>query len=152
MKIMTGNMLSVVGTSDFVFFTANSTQTINNHLVMGKGIALQFKNLMPDLPFELGRKIYKARLFGKWYGIMDSGLHIGKSSIWAFQTKTSYKRKSNTQDLILSISLLRHLAMSEGDKRFDLNYPAIGLGGLSREIVSPMISILPDNVTIWQKA
>ncbi len=32
-----------------------------------------------------------------------------------------------------------------------LNFPGIGYGGLNRNEVLPIISILPDNVEIWEK-
>lgn len=151
MNILTGNMLSIVGSSDYVFFTSNSTPTSNNRLVMGKGIAQQFKNLLPNLPEVLGKKLYEANLFCKLFGIMDSGLKVGRSNIWAFQTKTLFRFDSTPTILELSISMLKEIAENCPELRFDLNYPAIGLGGMNINTVLPMISVLPDNVNIWQK-
>ena len=50
----------------------------------------------------------------------------------------------------ISTSMLGELANVYTNTRFDLNFPGIGNGHLSKDEILPIISKLPDNVHIWE--
>lgn len=139
----TGNMFKAsIGLGDSLLVTTNSYIRNDGAVVMGRGAALSAKNKYPDIPYDLGRRITHLGT----YGILmpDRGNFVG-----AFQVKKHYKDEATVDLIKISTDILVDIA-SRYDGMIHLNYPGIGNGKLNREVVQPIIKILPDNVIVWE--
>jgi hypothetical protein len=143
MHIRVGNMTEHLEEADVVLFTANSLIKKDGTLVMGAGFAKTIRDLFPGIALELGTAL-KKRKDKDAYGILMSSGKIG-----AFQTKGHPSIPSSMYYIHPSITALKELALNNPEKTYYLNYPGIGMGGLSIGQVYPVIEMLPDNVTIW---
>lgn len=161
-----GNMLTPphLAQADLALITANSTtHSANNELVMGLGIALMVKKMYPQLPAVLGAEIiaraktaapflYRDREYcehGPPYKLLISP-RWPEGKLGLFQTKTRFYWPANLaliQDATVELMLW---CMAHPDKKVHLNFPGIGCGQLPRNEVLPIVSRLPDNVTIWE--
>lgn len=132
-------------------FTANST-IHNNKLIMGGGAALAAKKAYPNIDTILAEEV-KDWSFNEVYGVVVVPYY--DFFICAFQTKT-HPSLPSTLELIEEAchSLNRYLALNyeEGEQpTVHLNYPGIGLGGLTPEEVGPIIeSLLGDNIIVYK--
>jgi hypothetical protein len=68
-----------------------------------------------------------------------------------FQTKREYAHKSHADLIIRSCDDLRKDAEAHPHIEFRVNFPGIGYGGLAREEVLPLLSVLPENVLVFEK-
>ena len=125
-------------------FTSNHTCKNNGDLVMGRGNALAFKLAYPEAPTYLGKEI-------KNNPSPIIAIPYGKGGIGSFQTKEHWRNPSTEALIQTSTNMLLKYATDYPHWTFHLPYPAIGNGGLTREIIEPIISILPDNVLIYIK-
>jgi hypothetical protein len=140
-----GNIWDMWGKTDLFLFTANSTLKTNGRLVMGKGIALEVRNKIPDIDLDFGMKLDR---IGSTYGVMT---HIAfNQMIGAFQVKYNWKHKADRHLIMNSCCKLFYVIVNNNLQRVDLNFPGIGNGGLKREEVLPIVSYLPDCVHIWE--
>ena len=130
---------------DYVCITTNSILNTKGELVMGAGIALEAKKRFPQLPKIYGNKIDKLGLFGKDYYLLQ---HI---NLIAFQTKRHYEDKSPIELVKRSTQRLKFLATLFDDSIFGLPFPAVQNGGLSKDVVLPIINCLPNNVIVFEK-
>ena len=73
------------------------------------------------------------------------------NNLIAFQTKIHYKDKSPLDLVKKSVTRLKFLATLFDDCLFGLPFPAINNGGLTKEVVLPIIESLPDNVLVFEK-
>ena len=121
---------------DYIGFTANSVIKSNGALVMGAGAAKVVRDWIKDIDLKLGAKITP----GKDYYIIREG------NIFAFQTKRHWSEDTPLDLLSKSIDLLDKSARKFPSKTFALNFPAIGHGGIKKELVLAMSKDLPDNV------
>lgn len=126
-------------------FTANSCIRQNNALVMGAGNAKAFKETYPNVDIEFGKRINHLSEFNVKF------LGYGKGLLGAFQTKIDWKNNTPMNVLINSIEKLTYVANNNPYWIFHLPCPAIGRGGLEREVVFSLIETLPDNVYIYFK-
>lgn len=146
MILQKGDIWSVWNITDLLLFTANSTITKDNKLVMGAGIAKEVRDRFPGIDSRIGNLLNELQLANKDFGLLlsPSGKKIG-----AFQTKIDWKQPSNLE--LIRKSTLMLLEVSSNYKRIDLCYPGINHGKLNPSDVLPIIQQLPDNVYIWQK-
>ena len=145
-KFEFGNVWNEHQNTDAFLITTNSYIRNDGELVMGRGIAKESKDLFEGLPLALGNKIEKRCGHLGTYGIFPSG----QNKIVAFQVKTHFKNDAELGLIENSAGQLSKVAKKYSDKRFDLNFPGIGWGGLNEEKVKPILKPLPDNVHIWR--
>ena len=154
MNVRQGNMLKHLKDIDLLCFTANGVISAHDKLIMGKGFAKQVRDQFPGIDAALGRKIKMLGISGiQMFGLISvpaqNNYHSGTFQIGAFQTKGDWRDRS-TYDLVrFSTERLNKYATENPEVRISLNYPAIGLGGLHKDLVYEYVRILPDSVTLW---
>ncbi len=149
MKLVTADMFGVIDSVDNFVITTNSTIKDNGALVMGAGIAREVRDNFPGIDLAWGEVIERVGLLlpkGLAYGIVVSK----RIDIATFQVKYHYRDKADLELIAMSAVQLTKWAKLVPDETFALNYPGVGLGGLSKTEVWPLIKNLPDNVTVFQ--
>jgi hypothetical protein len=116
---------------------------------MGAGAAFEAKKLYPTSPALLGMKIKAKRDPKGFYGL--AFCHQHNCRLGAFQTKYHWNSDSSLELIQASIRQLEIYAISTPSQTIFLNFPGIGLGGLKREEILPLLANLPDNVTVWER-
>ena len=114
--------------------------TVNTQGVMGKGIALQFKNVFPH-NYKIYKEACKKGVFdiGNLLIVEDNGLISGKKTIINFPTKISWR---NPSEYIYIEKGLEKLIQEIEDKNIkSIAIPPLGSGngGLNWEVVKKMI-------------
>ncbi len=122
--------------------------TVNCVGVMGKGIALQFKQAFPE-NYDYYRKACSKNLVKP--GAMltyETGSMVNPRMIINFPTKRHWKGKSRLQDIELGLDALKHEVCRVGIKSIAIPPLGCGNGGLDWEQVRPLIEktfvSLPD--------
>jgi hypothetical protein len=126
------------------FVTTNSYLKKDLRLVMGRGAAKELKTISPDIDSIFGNIINTTCGHLGVYGIIKHNLY------GAFQVKYHFMDKADPE-LIKYSTILLSAEAGKTDQIIHLNYPGIGNGKLSKEIVRPLLDILPDNVHIWER-
>ena len=68
-----------------------------------------------------------------------------------FQVKYHWSSRARTDLIRIATRELKKLAETTwAGKSIAMNFPGIGFGMLQRKDVLPIISLLPDNVTVWE--
>lgn len=143
-----GNMWDIWGKTDLFLITTNSEIKSNGRLVMGRGLAKQALDRFPDIDRLFGNQLL--HLNERWrYHILINELE--GHQVGAFQVKYHFKAKADLNLIVESTGELVKAIAWHSFKRVDLNFPGIGNGGLSREEVLPVVSLLPDVVHIWEQ-
>lgn len=150
MRIVTGNIWDEEGVADVILITTNAIINARGQLVMGRGAALEAAQRYPSLPFDLAEKI-KAFKPNKPYGVLILPQYANGVQLGAFQVKHHWRDSASLELIKLSTRLLVTVAEICPDMKFALNYPGIGNGRLVEAQVFPIISVLPNNVTIYKK-
>ncbi len=129
--------------------------TVNTVGVMGKGIALQFREAFPH-----NNKIYvqacknKELAPGKLLPVWDSNLLYGKKLIINFPTKIHWRQPSKYEYIEQGLQSLRALIEKENIKSIAIPPLGAGNGGLDWAKVKPMITEalqdLPVEVQIYE--
>ena len=135
-----GNIWSVYRDTDHLLFTANSCVKADGSLVMGAGIAKQVRDRFPGIDRLIGAVV---KATGTRFGLI-----LGRK-IGVFQTKLHWRDPSPVELIEHSTRLLTVRASDTPGERFDMTMPGCSHGQLSRSIVDPIISFLPDNVHVW---
>lgn len=118
-KYITGNI--------FEGSTEALVNTVNTVGIMGKGIALQFKNQFPSNYREYVKACKSGALqIGKLLVVEDSSLHYGKKTIINFPTKTDW-RKPSEYDFIEK-GLLDLVRLIKEHKIKSIAIPPLGAG------------------------
>lgn len=144
-------MSSLFG-KEICFVTTNSV-VYRKELVMGGGIALVAKQFNPYLARYFGMKASRSRMDGGngIYGLIEPS---AKSLVGAFQTKVHFSDPSRLDVIELAVDMLHDYVERKKhyvpDFTVNLNFPGIGLGGLSVKDVEPLLTSLPDNVFVWR--
>ena len=158
MTLKYGNLMENLIFYKSVFITANAFVKSNGKLVMGRGFALSCAQEYPELPAKAGK-----RISGGIFGILEN-VHVdihdpatyGSSdpservALGLFQVKFNWWEDARLDLVEFSTRKLAQLADENPDEPYALNYPAIGNGKISKELVEPIIETLPDNVDVWQ--
>ena len=148
MILKEGNMFARLGVSDtVVLVTTNSAVKISGELVMGKGAALEAQRHAPGIAADFGQTVMSACGAGGFYGVIFS---TSSPRLGAFQVKWHWSQDANINLIQASTAMLKVIAMMSHGKRFNLNFPGIGYGGLKRGRVLSIIKDLPDNVAVWE--
>lgn len=144
-----GDMWSVFGHTDHFIITTNPIVRKDGACVMGRGIAKQFADRYPQGPYDLGKEIKAHHWLGftPEYGIF--GTYDGQA-VFYFMVKSHWREDAHPAIIRDSAKRVRISAVDHPESRYDLNFPGIGNGKLSREIVLPLIEDLPDNVHVWE--
>lgn len=126
--------------------TTNPIIRKDGAVVMGRGIALEAKTRFPQLPYDFGNSLSR-------HG--DRGVdYIGEYDhvpIYYFMVKDHWAAMAYTARIQFSVNrILREPYLCH--RRIDLNFPGIGNGGLTMREVLPIVTQLPDNVHVWEKA
>src|SRR5690606_30643134 len=114
--------------------------TVNTVGVMGKGIALQFKEAFPN-----NNKVYvetckKNELMpGKLLAVWDENLQYGKKLIINFPTKVHWRNPSQYEYIEKGLVALRKYLQKEKVKSIAIPPLGCGNGGLDWGKVKPMI-------------
>jgi len=126
--------------------------TVNTVGVMGKGVALQFKQAFPH-NFELYKNacITGQLTTGKIFAVKDSELLMGERLIINFPTKQHWKMPSKYEYVDSGLTAL--VAYLKDHPLKSLAMPALGCGngGLEWNKVRPMIEqyLSALNMSIW---
>jgi len=140
---------------DILLVTANAGTNKKGALIMGRGAALQAKSIFPGIDLTFGRLVsYHLLLEGpkpKPYGVIVAPTQTKPGIIGIFQVKWRFNTPASLELIRFSCETLRRKATGiwKG-KTIWLNFPGIGNGQLLKDQVWPLISGLPDNVTIWE--
>lgn len=144
MKEITGNIFDIP--ADAICVTTNGVLKGNKELVMGAGIALEFKKRFPGLPSDLGILVekYGNHVFLTYQHTAKGVVH--PQAIISLPTKHDWKDRS---DLTLIIQSCRELVQVVTEKKLQtvlLTRPGCGLGGLNWEFaVKPLIKDILDD-------
>lgn len=123
--------------------------TVNTVGVMGKGIALQFKEAFPynnSIYIEACRK--KELVPGKLLGVWDENLLLGRKYIINFPTKTHWRQPSKYEYIEKGLIALKDLLLKEGIQSVALPPLGCGNGGLDWNVVRSMIEEHLDKMPI----
>lgn len=139
--------------ADCICFTSNGILNKNGDLVMGAGIAKEFKTKWRRLPEFFGRCIKKR---GNTVFMMDIGERRGEEHriLWIcnFPTKHHWKDPSDINLIKTSaLELVKYSNLNKVNKIY-LPRPGTGLGGLKWEDVKKVIEpILDDRFIVINK-
>lgn len=156
MKIIKGNLWDSI--DDLILVTGNMYITKDNKLVMGRGAALELKEKFPGIDYKFA-KIIKYYGRGEYNVIVvdpfaNAAEKYTKNQLYGvFQVKFHFKSPANLELIERScnklISLLKHPLRNFN--AVSMNFPGIGYGQRTVEEVLPIVSKLPDNVTLYMK-
>ena len=138
-----GNIWDDFDELDYVCVTTNAITKSDGCLCMGAGNAKQASLREEQLKIQWGKQLREKRLVNRLYGLLVYEKYI------AFQTKIDWKNPSTIEIISNSVDKLRRLALKYPDKTFGLPFPAIGNGSLTKDIVYPLLTVLPSNITVY---
>jgi O-acetyl-ADP-ribose deacetylase (regulator of RNase III)/uncharacterized protein YwgA len=123
--------------------------TVNTVGVMGKGIALQFKEAFPANTREYIRACKEKKLSpGVMLPVWDSNLLYGKKLIINFPTKVHWKQPSKYEYIETGLVALKELIIKENIKSIAIPPLGAGNGGLEWGKVKKMITNALEDVNI----
>ncbi len=154
MKIIKGNLWD--SEDPYILVTTNSTVRKDGGLVMGRGAAKELITLEPHLQFVFGKEVKRC---GLDYGILIYCPPLGsfssslyhKLGVGAFQVKHHFRDKAELELIKYSTVALNRLIEGGVLTKASMNFPGIGWGHLTYEEVLPIVSQLPDSVTLYMK-
>lgn len=124
-------------------FTGNSYIKRNGALVMGRGAALEVRDMYPGIDRQLGQQITHLGFYGLLIG------STMKPNIGIFQVKYRYNDKAQLELIERSVAALDQYALAFGTA-IHMNYPGVGNGGLLATDVAPLLASLPNNVFLYK--
>ena len=139
--------------------TTNSVIKEDGSLVMGGGAAKQAADLFPGLPALAGAAIQLKCASQGVYGLIFVMVPVKHCAfqpmsqrIGLFQVKKHYNKDALLDLIDLAADKLLFAAQLDPTMQFRLNFPGIGLGGLTRERVLPKLKLLETatNITVWE--
>lgn len=129
--------------------------TVNTVGVMGKGIALQFKNAFPN-NFKQYQKACKEKsvVVGKMFVTEDENLTSGKKVIINFPTKTTWKKPSEYEYIEWGLDDLVKIIKERNIKSIAIPPLGAGNGGLDwdkvKQIIERKLSHLDTEIYIYE--
>jgi hypothetical protein len=112
---------------------------------MGRGIAEQARDRFPGVDKFFGSKIES----GARYGLLVNP-EWPKEKLGLFQVKVNYRDKASLLLITYAATCLYDWCILHPEAQVHLNFPGIGYGQLSVDDVLPLLTSLPDTVTIWK--
>lgn len=149
MKIIKGDLWD--SKDDYILVTTNATIKKNGAVVMGRGAAKELSIIRPNLPFLFGSLITNIQDSNRRYGV---GWELSNSSpnYGIFQVKYDWWDNADLNLILFSTEkLIEHCNGVLQNYKISMNFPGIGNGRLSYDEVLPIISKLPDNVSLYIK-
>ena len=144
-----GDMWSVWESADLFVITTNSTLRADGALVMGRGIAGRRATAFPRHRCCSGPG-YRSDIRQRWR-LRPAGQPImADRQTGCLQVKRDWRDTAALDLIRRSTALLVTWCSAHPDSQVHLNLPGIGNGRLSRDVVIPIISALPETVTIWE--
>lgn len=140
-QFKTGEMFRAPGLK---IVTTHSFITKQKKLLMERGAALRLRQAVPDIAFTFGKMIHETCGHLGAYGLLMNGKY------GVAQIKYDFRDNAKPELIVFSMAILAHEAKTS-HSIFNINYPGIGSGGLSKEEVNPLLEILPDNVHVWER-
>lgn len=132
--------------ADLVVVTTNSSINKYGELIMGRGAAKEAKDRFPLLPKVAGEVVRNLkRMSMNDYGFVFFNCFRLPA---IFQVKHSFYDKAKLGLIKISTKMLNDFALKNREKSISMNFPGIGYGGLGKEEILPIISVLPDNVSV----
>ena len=144
-----GDMWTAFAAADLFLITTNSTIRNDGALIMGCGIARQARERFPGLAEALGQHILNTCGSLGEYGLLISS-RWPYAKLGAFQVKRHYSQIASLELIQRSTSALCAWCLEHLDASVHLNFHGVGYGRLRREDVLPIITLLPDQITIWE--
>jgi O-acetyl-ADP-ribose deacetylase (regulator of RNase III) len=129
--------------------------TVNTVGIMGKGIALQFKEAFPSNYKVYADACKRNELApGKLLAVEDHNLELGRKLIINFPTKTHWRQPSRYEYIEQGLAALKNLIKEKDIKSIAVPPLGCGNGGLDWDKVKPMITEylgdLPANVIVYE--
>lgn len=156
MHVVTGDFLKQ--DADIYVCTSNGVVIVSGsrpRLVMGRGAARSMQTMFKDCPERFATEIsahhkpvsrdtHEALYnYGGAAYYCRNGVTLG-----IFQTKLHWKAPSKMEIIRDATDWWLEHAKLYPSQQISMNFPGIGLGGLDERVVLPVISVLPDNVTV----
>lgn len=129
----------------YLIVTTNSFLTSDLRLVMGRGAAWVLKMKVPGIDRVFGRMISERCGHLGRYGLLFHHRY------GALQVKYRFDERASVELIQFSLEKLAEKAEEFPKSKFNINYPGIENGGLTKQEVSPLLEALPDNVYVWEK-
>ena len=126
-------------------FTGNSFIKRNGALVMGRGAALEVRDMYPGIDKLIGLHLTHLGL----YGLCLAGTN--HNNLGVFQVKRHFSEKAELDIIKHSVESLNQYARAFGRTAIYMNYPGVGFGGLLATDVAPLLTTLPDNVFLYKE-
>jgi len=136
--------------------TTNNVLNNKDELILGAGIALEFKKQFTFLPRELGKRLIKLNaVYPSKYNPVLIITILNKKlipfHIFTFPTKYHWKDQSDMKLIENSAQKLLELCDIMGLEKILMTRPGCGNGGLKWEDVKPVISFLDDRFVVINK-
>lgn len=155
MNLRTGNMFA--HPASLILVTTNSYVRSDGTLVMGRGAALDLRRRWPEAESVFGyavsnphnRKVCISGYQVVPYGVIVAHPPANGQLYGIFQVKYHWGKPALPELIEYSVDKL--ISIAHQYQSIYLNYPGIGNGGLTREVVGPLIERLPGNVTVWER-
>lgn len=152
----TGNMWNEINKYDLFCITTNGTIRKDGCLVMGRGIAFEATSRFSNIQRLAGEKICEFNIChakrgdpSKPYGLLI--LRNYEPSVGLFQVKYNWWEQADLKLIILATLKLKSLALGYPGMKIALNFPGIGNGKLSEDVVRPIIDLLPESIEVWKR-
>lgn len=139
MKHITGNIFNIKD-ADAICVPTNGIVKANGELVMGAGLALQFKNKYLGLAYRLGKKVKK---FGN--RVNTDWVSYDSRTIVSFPTKHDWREPSDLDLIVKSAVELAELAEQKKWTKVVLPRVGTGLGQLPWEQVKAVLEPILDD-------
>lgn len=107
--------------------------------VMGKGLALQFKQAYPELLPAYQKQCEQGRLVPGRMQVLPTNRVVGPRLVINFPTKRHWKDKSKLADIEAGLQALSQEVRAHGIRRIALPHLGCGNGGLDWAEVRPRI-------------
>lgn len=148
MILKKGNLYTAenYATYHHIGFTANSVVMDDGCLVMGGGNAKVVRDTFGGIDTRLAEQVKTFTATGEDFLLIFDN----ETKIFALQTKRHWRDPSPLDLVECSLVMLENEASLNKDQLFAVPMPAVGLGGVSRETILPMVEYLPDNIHIWE--
>jgi len=155
-----GDMFQTAWNQPGTLFVVTTNSTINKRgeLVMGRGSAKQLTLHARGVAKVFGEVLrqYHMDLYGLC--VLTKDLLAEKLGHWcrifcdigAFQVKTRFSDRADTNLIRHSATLLLEYAVKHPNLTINMNMPGTGHGHLTEGAVMPYLKPLPKNVNIWR--